>query len=53
MSGTGLRFAPSLANVPGTYDMLLIGTLPNGLSAAVPFKVAVSPCEAEITWLPA
>ena len=53
MSGSGLTFAPSLANAPGTYNMILIGTLPNGISAQVPFKVTVNPCEADITWLPA
>ena len=52
--GTGLRFAPTLANQPGIYNMLLIGTLEYyGIQAIQPFQVAVKACEADLVVNPA
>ena len=48
-----LTFAPSTFNAPRVYEFLLIGTLWPGKSKAEIFTVNVTPCIADIVYLPA
>jgi len=48
-----LTFAPETFNVPGVYEFLLIGTLWPGKAKAELFTVRVTPCIADIIYLPA
>lgn len=43
-----LRFAPTPEHPAQTYELALVGRLPNGIEKAEPFTVVVKPCEADI-----
>jgi len=43
-----LKFAPTLDHNPGTYEMALVGRLPNGIEAVETFDVVVTQCQADI-----
>lgn len=39
-----LVLQPSLSYTPGNYNLILVGTLPNGVTTSEPFSVSVLDC---------
>ena len=55
VTGTGepmLVLQPSLDYTPGNYNLILVGTLPNGISVSQPFTVTVLDCVVDtLSWM--